>query len=306
MQDPAPGKPGLVRDRALRDRIRKCLIAAGLDLGKFDVKKNLVSGGFTSNQLKKAVEAGALQQLSGVPITSVVLLRTMSDPVVVDRKRPDYVTGRMIHDDDPASKRAYLGGNNHHIEIRVAKNKKGLEKWSGEVVTGYEAIQRKLAKLRAFREAGIPSQKALRKLSSAERAKLKPELRRIELAYPIVDRADDDKKGGQFVMSLCEGEMLLMRRKTKQGEPPGEVGYFVVAKLDKPQSIVVVPHWDARKATERKDSDDKKVPDSQREQFAVTPSDLRDLAPPGRPHAMKVRVSPLGKVTVIAETKTER
>lgn len=93
-------------------------------------------------------------------------------------------------------------------------------------------------------------------------------------------------------MSLCEGEMLLMKHKHT-----GEVSYFVVAKLDKPQSIVVVPHWDARSATARKDAEGKTVSDSKREQFAVTPTDLMTLAPPGHSHAVKVRVSPLGVVT---------
>jgi hypothetical protein len=79
----------------------------------------------------------------------------------------------------------------------------------------------------------------------------------------------------------------------------GEVGYFVVAKLDKPQTIVLVPHWDARAATERKDAEGRKVPNSKREQFSATPSDLKTLAPPGHEHALKVRVSPLGVVTVL-------
>jgi hypothetical protein len=97
-------------------------------------------------------------------------------------------------------------------------------------------------------------------------------------------------------MSLCEGEMLMMKHKHT-----GEVGYFVVAKLDKPQSIVVVPHWDARAATERKDSYGRKVPNSKREQFAVTPADLKGLAPPGHDHAIKVRVSPLGEVVEVKD-----
>jgi len=95
-------------------------------------------------------------------------------------------------------------------------------------------------------------------------------------------------------MSVCEGEMLLMRHKHTR-----EVGYFVVAKLEKRQSIVLVPHWDARSATERKDAEGKKVAESKREQFSVTPGDLKVLAPPGHPHAVKVRVSPLGVVTVL-------
>jgi hypothetical protein len=85
--------------------------------------------------------------------------------------------------------------------------------------------------------------------------------------------------------------MLLMKHKRT-----GEVGYFVVAKLEKPHSIVLVPHWDARSATGRKDADGKKVADSKRDQFSVTPTDLKKLAPPGHPHAVKLRVGPLGNV----------
>jgi CRISPR-associated endonuclease Csn1 len=298
MQDPAPGKPGLVRDRALRDQIRKSLRAVGVELGEFDPKKNSVNGGFTSNQLKKVLDDSGLRHASGVPIHSVVLLRTMSDPVIVDRKRPDYAANRMLSDINVASKRAYVGGNNHHIEIRATTNKAEKEKWSAEVVTAFEAAQRKLAKLRACRDAGIPSGKKLRELPQAEREKFKEALRTIEQAHPLVDRSDNDEMGGCFVMSLSEGEMLLMRHKQRQDE----VGYFVVAKINRREAgsnIEVVPHWDARSATERKDSEGKKVPDSKREQFAVTPTDLNTLAPPGHPHAVKVRVSPLGDVITL-------
>jgi CRISPR-associated endonuclease Csn1 len=285
--DPPPGKPGIVRDVALRARLRQCLTEAGLN-----------ADDFSANQIKKLVESGGVRHASGVPIRSVVLLRTMTDPVVIDRKRPDYASGRMVPDDTAASKRAYVGGNNHHIEIRVATNKKGVEDWSGIVVSAYEAAQRKLAKLRAVRKAGIPKPTEFRKLSKAERTKFRPMLRDIEREHPLVDRTDNDEKGGRFVMSLCEGEMIKMKRKPEsKGKDAGAVGYFVVAKLDKPNGIVLVPHWDARAAGERKDSEGKKVPDSKREQFTVTPSDLKELAPPGEPHAVKVRVSPLGKIT---------
>jgi hypothetical protein len=92
--------------------------------------------------------------------------------------------------------------------------------------------------------------------------------------------------------------MLLMQRKPqKTGDPAGPVSFFVVAKLDKPNRVVVVPHWDARKATERKDAEGIKVPNSKREQFTIAPADLKELAPPGEPHAIKVRVSPLGQMT---------
>lgn len=297
--DPPPGKSGIVRDIALRKRIRDCL--SGYEYVKrnklgeaMSDPKNIDPDDFMQNEIKKAFEDEAICHLSGVPIRSVVLLRTMSDPVVIDRKRPDYTTNKSVRDQNPASQRAYVGGNNHHIEIRAAQKKKGGEDWSGEVVTGYQAGGRKLARLRAARKAGVPNTKAFRKLAKAERAKWKETLRAIEKAHPIVDRNDNDAKGGRFIMSLCEGEMLLMRHKETK-----EVGYFVVAKLDKPQGIVLVPHWDARPAGERKNDEGKKIPNSGRDQFTATPNDLRTLAPPGHDHAVKVRVSPLGHVSVL-------
>lgn len=281
--DPPPGKSGIVRDQGMRRRIRQCIAEGGYD-----------ADSFSATEIKKLVEAGALRQTSGVPIKSVVLLRTMADPVVIDRRKPDHATGRMIKSTDPASKRVYVGGNNHHIEIRVARNKNVKSVWSGEIVTAYEASRRKLAKLRAFRKAGIPKPDAFRQLPDEKRAELTPVLRDIESAHPIVDRRDDDDKGGRFVMSVCEGETLMMKHKHT-----GDIGYFVVAKLDKPRSIVVVPHWDARPAGERKNSEGKPIPDSKREQFSVTPTDLKTLAPPDLPHAVKVRVTPLGRVWVL-------
>jgi CRISPR-associated endonuclease Csn1 len=292
MEDPSPGKSGIVRDRTLRQRIRSCLREAGLDLGVYNPKYNTVQGGFTKNQLKKAIDAGMLKHVSGVPIRSVVLLRTMTDPVIIDRKRCDMRSGRMTIDSDPASRRAYLAGNNHHIEIRVAKNKQGKEVWSGTVVTSFEAAQRKLARLRAIRKAGVPDSRTLRKLPKSERERFKSVLQEIEKSYPVIDRTDKDKEG-KFVMSLSEGETLLVKHKHT-----GELGYFIVAKLDKPQRIVVVPHWDARSATERKDSKGQ-VPDSKRDQFDLVPADLKTLAPPGYPHAVKVRVTPLGEIRML-------
>lgn len=286
--DPPPGKSGIVRDIALRQRLRDCLEQAGLD-----------PDDFKSNDLKKLVESGGIKQASGVPIRSVVLTRTMSDPVITSRWATDHATGKRFKaydavtgEGDAAAARAYVGGNNHHIEIRAAVDTKGRETWTGEIIPTYQAAQRKLAKLAAFREAGIPKPAAFLQLPEGQRAAMTPVLRDIERKHPIVDRSDNDEKGGKFMMSLCEGEMLIMRHKKT-----GDVGYFVVAKLDKPQSIVLVPHWDARAATERKDAEGHKIPDSRREQFAVTPNDLKTLAPPNESHAVKVRVSPLGQVT---------
>ncbi len=278
--DPPPGKSGIVRDVALRGRLRACLEQAGLD-----------PDDFKANDIKKLADAGGFRQASGVPIRSFVLLRTMSDPVVIDRKVPEHGTGRMVRDDDPASKRAYVGGNNHHIEFRVDAS----GHWTGTIVSAFEAAQRKLRKLRALREAKIPRPTQFRELPEAERRRLTPILRSIEQAHPIVDRNDRDELGGRFVMSLAEGEMVWMRDKGAAASADPE--FFVVAKLDKPNRVVLVPHWDARAAGLRKNAEGKPVADSAREQFAATPDDLKELAPQGREHAIKVWVNPLGRVT---------
>ncbi len=286
--DPPPGKGGLVRDVALRRALRKCLESNGLDPGEF-----------TASQIKRLADAGKVTHASGVPIRSVVLLRAMSDPVIVSRWEHDYATGkpRKVYDaltgeGRAAAARAYVGGNNHHIEIRV--DARG--KWSGEVVSAHEAAQRRIAFFRALRKAGVPRFKDLKKLPRAERLRWSPQISAADAAHPVVDRSDNPANGGRFVMSLCEGEMVYMKHKDRPDEPPN---YFVVAKLDKPQTVVLVPHWDARKAGERKDAAGMKVPDSAREQFSATPTDLKDLAPSGHPHAVKVRVSPLGEVELL-------
>lgn len=283
--DPPPGKSGIVRDLGLRLRLRQCLIDAGLDPDHF-----------STAELNKLVKDGGIRHASGVPIRSAVLLRTMSDPVIVSRWAIDHETGnrRKVFDaltgeGDARAARAFVAGNNHHIEIRTGADKSGRPVWTGEVVTAFAAAQRNVARLRALNAAAIPKPRVLRNLAPEERKKLAPQIRRVEAAFPIVDRRDDDAKGGQFVMSLCEGETLFMRHKQT-----GEVGYFVVAKLDRPQRIVLVPHWDARAATERKDAEGNRVANSRREQFDVTPTDLATLAPPGHLHAVKVRVSVLG------------
>lgn len=314
--DPKPEKGGIVRDVGLRRLLWQQLEKRGLN-----------PDSYTKSELKKSIdEHGPLTHESGVPIHRVVLLWSNNDPVVVKRDHYDYLTGEREKLDDPKSLRLYDSQNNHHIEIRIATNKNGNEVWKGEVVRAFEVskqLRERLGKLdeleRPFRhlrtkltkeqKEGLSWQEieALCKRRAAEWKQalrdLKSQRNAIMDAHPLVDRSDNDEKGGRFVMSLCEGEMLMMRRKSiKKGEPPGEVGYFVVAKINKRKTgsnVEVVPHWDARAATERKDSEGKKVPDSKREQFAVTPSDLKALAPPGHPHAVKVRVSPLGHVVLL-------
>jgi CRISPR-associated endonuclease Csn1 len=206
MPDPKPEKSGIVRSRELRDQIRKCLRAHRID-----------PDNFTAAQIKQLVSEGQLTHKSGVPIKGVVLLRTITDPVVIPRKKWDPVTNRMVLDNDPRSMRVYIGGTNHHVEIRERpRTRKGgtVTEWVGEIVTSFDAARRV----------------------------------RIE-KRDIVDRSDNDR--GRFVMSLAEGEMIYARRKDRPDEPPD---YFVVCKLDKTGNscrIHFAPHWDARKASEQ-------------------------------------------------------
>lgn len=290
--DPKPEKGGIVRDRGLRRLLRRRIQERGLN-----------PDAYTKTELKRSIDLhGPLAHASGVPIYGVVLLWSNEDPVSIRRNHYEYSDGKPRKLDDPTSLRLYDGQNNHHIEIRASRKKNGEEKWSGVVVTAFVAAQRKLAKLRALRDAGIPKPAEFRKLPKAERAKYRSLLREIELAHPLVDRADNEKDG-RFVMSLCEGEMLMIRQKSAgKHEPPGPVGYFVVAEIEKAKKrIVLVPHWDARAAGERKDAEGRIVPNSKRDEFTVTASDLKDLHPPGKPHAVKVRVSPLGKITELVK-----
>lgn len=278
MPDPPPAKSGIVRDRALRHRLRACLRLAGLD-----------PDNFTKSQLARFLSSTkGFHHESGVPIRRIVLLRTINDPVVIPRRVPEHYHDRMVVEESLDSHRAYVGGNNHHIEIR-ASTKAGKQRWKGVIVSQYEAAQRNLVRLRTIKSQlpHLKSREDWKRLSDADRATL----RSIDVAHPIVARHDDEVLGGRFVMSLSEGEMLYMKHKDT-----GELGYYVVAKLDPPSSVVLVPHWDARAATARKDADNNKVPHSEREQFSISPSDLAELAPPGKPHAQKVRVTPLGEV----------
>lgn len=128
MEDPSPGKSGIVRDRALRDRLRKCLREIGLDPETF-----------TDKQLAEKLKAEKWITLaSGKPVNAVVLLRTNSDPVVIPRRTWDPVTGKGSVDGDPRTARIYDSQNNHHVEIRA--DEKG--RWGGRVIRTFDAARR--------------------------------------------------------------------------------------------------------------------------------------------------------------------
>jgi len=130
--DPPPGKSGIVRDRDLRRRLRTSISDRLVELG---IERDADS--FTKDDMKKLIGAGGLTLPSGVPIKSVILLRTMKDPVVMERRIWDPVRSRMVHDADRRTRRVYVGGTNHHIEIR--EDDKGG--WHGKVVPMFDAAQ---------------------------------------------------------------------------------------------------------------------------------------------------------------------
>ena len=127
---------------ALRDRLRKCLRSNGLNPDRF-----------TAAEIKKLLEDGKVAMASGVPIKSVVLLRRITDPVIIPRKKVDPATGKMVPEMDPndqeephpRSKRVYISGKNHHIEIcQRQRKRKGqlVSEWVGKVVPTLEAAKR--------------------------------------------------------------------------------------------------------------------------------------------------------------------
>jgi CRISPR-associated endonuclease Csn1 len=276
--DPSLGKGGLVRDVALRTRLRDCLAEAGCDPDTF-----------RDSDIRRAADNGAFRHLSGVPIRTVTLLVPLSRPVLIQRKRHDYVTGRRIPDQNPKATRAYTGGNNHHIEIRVDD---ATGRWTGTLVSAFQAMQRNTDRLGALRRAGAPSPARLKQMTRAERAVWKDVFAAAARDHGIVDRRDNPALGGRFVMSLAEGETLWMKH-PGDGDHATD-SYFVVAKLAAPARIYLVPHWDARAASGRRDSMGRRVPDSERELLEITPRDLPRVAPSGHVFAVKVRSSPSG------------
>jgi CRISPR-associated endonuclease Csn1 len=242
--DPPPGKSGLVRDlalrRILRDEISRRLSDEGISRD---------ADSFTKSDLNRVLKNGPLRMSSSVPIKRVVLLRTMNDPVVIPCRIFDFSAAREVPNPLPQSARAYVGGNNHHIEIR--EDSKG--RWSGAVVPAFEAS------------------------------------RRVRIEHKdAIDRSDCEAKGGRFVMSLAEGETVYMQ--PKESVAPD---YFVVFKLDKPQTIQFKYHWDARRAKGEKSDDGHIIEGSEREAISVSASQLKSLPPAGEMTPIKVLVEPI-------------
>ena len=104
---------------------------------------------------------------------------------------------------------------------------------------------------------------------------------------PIVNMSEN--KNGKFVMSLARGEVVHMRHPETQKD-----NYFVVFKIDSPNTIHFTPHTDANQAS----SKNKDV--ILRKDIPLVPDDLRQniiFNENGVPE--KVRISPLGEVRVL-------
>lgn len=260
LPDVKPGGTDLVRELSLRVVVRRCLRTSGLDPDQF-----------SAAEIKKLVQAGRVRMASGVPIKSVVLLRTIKDPVVIRRRVFDPATGKTAPDDDPRTRdrsiRVYESGNNHHVEIRQDPH----GRWTGTVVTAFRAACRVRRRCAAVTCEGCRGASGY---VPSEGGK----------SVPAVDRSDHGEDW--FVMSLSKGETLHMRH-PETGEP----GYFVVAKMRSDDArVFLIQHWDARPD---------KPPENQakRELIPVGISRLKDLGAQAGQPPRKVRVSPLGEIT---------
>jgi hypothetical protein len=283
LEDVKPEKSGVVRDRWFREELRGCLRQNDFDPDSFGKDKE------SAKRFKEFVKSTGLILKSGVPVRRITLLRTLKDPIKdIQRKKFDIGTGKMIYDTNPKSLRIYDSQNNHHIEIR--EDEKG--KWFGEVVRNYDAAKRNIERLKALKDAGVPSAREMQKLKKNNPAryreiqgKYSPVISRINQDYSIVSRKDTDD--GRFVMSLSIGEMVRMKH-----PETGKADYFVVFKIDKPQTIHFTPHYDAGR-----DKETEKCP--KRKDIDLSPPQLQRLGTePGLP-PQKVWVGPVGDVKVL-------
>ncbi len=209
LQDPPLGKGGLVRDWNLRKVIRDCL-----------TNNNIAPDEFSKKEIEEISRAGKLTMPSGVPIKSVIVLRTINSPIII--KTPN------------KPPRVFVGGNNHHLELLEDTS---TGKWSGTVWDTFTVAQRVNPPKRNGAHLKLPMVIG-RELESLKQENLLPQ--HLKKHYECKN----------FVMSLAEGEMIFARRNDREADAPDAVDYFVVVKLDK-KRIYFAPHWDARRADEQ-------------------------------------------------------
>jgi CRISPR-associated endonuclease Csn1 len=245
LEDVPPAKSGVVRDIELRDKIRDWLKEhnfSDMEKAKTYIKEN-----------------GLI--INGTPVKKVRVLWKLNEVIEIRRKGFDYQNSKPEY--RRKSLRVYQTQNNHHIEIREKKNKKGEVKWAGEVITNFDA---------------------------AQRVRVKPPQPKPQGWTPPSAVNREDTENGKFVMSLSKGEVVHMRHPKTQ-----KVDYFVVFKIDPSNSIHFTPHTDANPASSKK----KNV--KLREDIPLVPDDLRQniiFDDKGVPE--KVKISPLGEVKLLA------
>lgn len=268
LEDVPPAKPGIIRDIELRDKICDWLKEHNfLDMEK--AKGYIKENGLIIN---------------GTPLRKVRILWKLNEVREIERKSFDYETGKFVKCKERKSVRVYQTQNNHHIEIR--ENKKG--KWIGEVITNFDAAKINSDRLKAIKEAGVPSIYEMRKLKKANpehyqqtREQYRPVISKINKEHAIVNCKDTEN--GKFIMSLAKGEMVYMRDPETQN-----ANYFVVFEIEASAAIHFTLHTDANPASSKKTTI--------RKDIKLKPSDLQELgvAPGSVPY--KVYISPLGEV----------
>jgi CRISPR-associated endonuclease Csn1 len=200
LEDVPPAKSGIIRDIELRDKIRDWLKEHNFS----DMEK-----------AKAYIKANGLI-INGTPVRKARVLWKLNKVIEIPRKTYDFVSGKIMRDNNYKSSRVYQTQNNHHIEIR--ENEKG--KWVGEVVTNFDA---------------------------AKRVRVKPPKPKPQgwAPPPAVNR--EDTKKGRFVMSLSRGEVVHMSHPKTH-----EANYFVVFKIDSGNTIHFTPHTNANPASSKK------------------------------------------------------
>ncbi len=257
--------PDVVHDPDLRNRLREC-IASYEYVEKDrdgDIKKRypLDPDNFKPNEIKKAFEDGAFFQKSGVPIKRVKLLHKMTDPVVINRKMWDFQKQEWVRD---------TGGE---VNVGLDERSRADRFYAGENNHHIEIREN---------EQGKWSGVVVSMFQAAHRTHL-----------PNHQSVDRSNQGGRFIMSLAEGETIYLKHKKTS-----ESGFYVIFKLAKsPPAIFLKHHWDARRDKGEKTNDGKLIEGSKRENMDVSPSQLRDLAPPGYDHPVKVLVNPIGEIS---------
>jgi CRISPR-associated endonuclease Csn1 len=235
--EPAPAKSGLVRDVGLRKALREALETRFAELG---IDAN--ADNFKPPDLLRALKdpaSGAARPLtlkSGVPVRRVAVLRTMNDPVLIPRKVWNDRALKWEVQGDTRSKRAYVGGNNHHIEIRVHGGH-----WSGHVVSAYEANRRlRAGKAAIDRSADSEGGRFVMSLAEGDIVFMRDRSQREVADYFVVfkldkpatihfKRHDDarratgtkDESGGVIPGSRRE-DFKVSAAQLKQLAPPGE------------------------------------------------------------------------------------